>query len=95
MLTIFKKKHAILDVGRNLAPNASFRYKRKAKIALGTRFVYEGSECAFVIGYSLFGKIEDANKIDSVVMSILKFKHNHYILRLTLSKTIMIETYLN
>ena len=42
----------------------------------------------------MFGEVEGTSKIDSVPMQllILKFKHNYYILRLTLSKTIMIET---
>ena len=36
--------------------------------------VWQGSEYASVIWYSLFGKIEDANKIDSVTAPELQCK---------------------
>ena len=52
---------------------------------------WQGSEYTPVTCYSLFGKIEDTSKIDSVAV-ILKLKRNYYILRLTLSKKIMVET---
>ena len=45
--------------------------------------VWQGSEYASVICYSLFVRVEDASKIDSVAVYIfiLKFKHNYRILR--------------
>ena len=47
--------------------------------------IWQGSEFASVICYSLFGKIEDNN----INLLILKFKHNYHILCLALSKTIL------
>ena len=57
--------------------------------------VWQNSKYTSVICYSLFGKIEGTNKKNwftcNVNLLILKFKHN-YVLHLTLSKTIKIET---
>ena len=46
-------------------------------------YIWQGSENAFVICYSLFGKNEDANKTDSVGnadLLVLKSKCNYHIL---------------